>query len=435
MEIAGLFIATLVASGIMLAALQFRELEVVRRYAGLLLGLRFLGAIARYGVIVGYYGRGDALRYHDVGVQLREEAFEGNWSNWWTEAWSGTHAIEVANAVVGAPALGSAVGEFFLFSSLGFFGLALCVVALRRSAPALPGRPLALVLLCWPSLLFWPASVGKESVLLVSVGMLAVSVSGATRRWGLAGAALALAFAIRPHVAGLEALGLFLFDTLTRHQRRGVVLLRLAISAVVAAFLIVQGAAQLGVDATEIDSVTSEIQYRSDNTNRGGSSLGSRAVGLEQLPVGLFSVLFRPLPFEANGPTMLIAAVEVVVLWTMMWRFRRAAARVLRAWRTLPFLLIGAGFGGLWAALIGVTFVNMGILARQRTLMMPFLVGVLALAVALEARDRERARPARRKTSFSVRRLHRDPQHHLYERPAVILTSSPPAMSRLGLER
>jgi hypothetical protein len=205
-------------------------------------------------------------------------------------------------------------------------------------------------------------------------------------------AALALAFAIRPHVAALEAISIVIFDTLSIQRRRGVVVLRLAVSAIVAAWVVVQGAAQLGVDATEFETVTEEIQYRSNNTDRGGSTLGTRVVGVAALPVGIFNVLFRPLPFEANGLTMLIAAVEVLVLWGAMWRARRTVVQVVRRWRSIPFLVLGAGFGTMWASLIGVTFVNMGILARQRTLMMPFLVGVLALALALKARQNARRR-------------------------------------------
>jgi hypothetical protein len=416
-EVVGAILGAVVAAGMMLAALRLPELGVVRRDAAGLVALRFLGALMRYGIIVGYYGgRGDALRYHAAGIALRADAFEGRWGTWWTGAWSGTHALEMATAVVGAPALGSIFGEFFIFAGLGFVGLALCVVALRRSAPTLPGRPIALVMLCWPSLVFWPSSIGKESVLLVSVGLLAVAVAGPTRQWTLVAAALAVGFAIRPHVAGLEAIGVFVLDTVSKQRRRGVVVVRFAISAALAAWIVVQGAAQLGVDATEFETVTAEIQYRSNNTDRGGSSLGGRTVGVVALPVGLFNVLFRPLPFEANGPTMLIAAVEVVVLWVMMWRARRAARRVLVRWRQVPFLVLGAGFATLWAALIGVTFVNMGILARQRTLSMPFLVGVLALALALENRDhaerigRERGGQRRRRSVASPARSGQRPR-------------------------
>ena len=390
-DLAGAVFGMGFAVAAMLAVFRFKELECVWRDVALLIALRLGGALARYAIIVAYYdGAGDAFRYHSAGEFLRDRTFDGDFSLWTTEGWNGTRGLEWATAVLGVPALGSIIGEFFLFSAVGFVGLAMCVVALRRSTPGLPGRPLALVMFCWPSLVFWPSSIGKESMVLLALGMISIAIIGERRNWALLGLSMMLAFLIRPHVAGLLGVGLVMFDTLDKQLKRSAVLLRLTVSSLVAVWLVIQGAATIGVDATVLDSVTEEIQYRSNNTNRGGSSMGARNIDAVSLPLGLFNVLFRPLPFEARGPTMAIAAIEVFVFWAWMWKSRRAVGHTLRAWRRNRYLVFGMSFGLPYAALIGLTFVNMGILARQRVLMMPFLVGVLAVAVAQEARGRLR---------------------------------------------
>lgn len=393
MQAIGVVTGALCSLVLMVAAMRLPELAVVARDAALVIGLRFAGALARYGLIVGYYrGHGDALRYHEEAGYLRDSALQWDWSGWLDTQWSGTHAIELANAVVGLPALGSVIGEFFIFAALGFVGLCLCVAALRRSVPQLPGRPLALVILCWPSLVFWPSSIGKEAVILLAIGGMALAVAPPRRSWAAILSSLLLAFAIRPHVAGLLAVSLFAFDTISTQRKTSVTVTRLAVSLAVSLAFVWQGATALGVDPTEIDTIAEELQYRSSNTDRGGSSMGTKVVGIAAIPLGILNVLFRPLPFEANGPTMLIAAVENLVFWGAIWRFRRGVRQVVKNWRRISFLRFGVFFGTLWAALIGVTFVNMGILARQRTLMMPFLVGLLAIAVSLAARDKLRSR-------------------------------------------
>lgn len=102
------------------------------------------------------------------------------------------------------------------------------------------------------------------------------------------------------------------------------------------------------------------------------------ATGLGGVLLGTVNVLFRPFPWEADGIAFALTAVEVSVLWTIFaWRVRsvrnffRSSRRSRLMWLSLVFVL-------LYAVLLGLALRNLGIVARQRIHIFPFLLIPLA---------------------------------------------------------
>jgi hypothetical protein len=127
-------------------------------------------------------------------------------------------------------------------------------------------------------------------------------------------------------------------------------------------------------------------------TEQGGSEFTAPGLGSPQgIALSVGTVLFRPLPIEADDPQILLAAVEstfLLVLATVRFRWVIAA---VKSFRRQPYVAFLAAFlaGGV---LILTSVANFGILARQRTLLLPAMVALLSIP-PLRKRERQAARP------------------------------------------
>jgi len=144
-------------------------------------------------------------------------------------------------------------------------------------------------------------------------------------------------------------------------------------------FVVGLSAGQLGLDTEELrlDPFLDELARR---TGQGGSAVEGTAIrSIGDVPQAVLRVIFRPLIFEAFSPLALASGIEgTALLFLILWKLPRMIrnAGLLRRKPYLMFsLLFTVGFVVLFS-----TVLNLGILARQRTQMLPLL---LALIVGL----------------------------------------------------
>jgi hypothetical protein len=97
-----------------------------------------------------------------------------------------------------------------------------------------------------------------------------------------------------------------------------------------------------------------------------------------QFPLAAATVLYRPLPFEAHSPQEMLTAFEGLVLVGLTIRGLPRILRTLRRGRDLPYVLYCLG-----AIIVFVYafsgFSNFGILARERAVIQPLFLVILAL--------------------------------------------------------
>lgn len=188
------------------------------------------------------------------------------------------------------------------------------------------------------------------------------------------------AFMVRPHMGVLlvAALAVALLIPAGRSEaakRSSPVLRVLILGCALGALTFTLGrtAEFFGVEGGTSDSVDQILSLTEKRTGQGGSEIDSvRANSPLDYPRAAGTVLFRPLPWEARSFTSLIAAAEGTVLGvltlTSIGRIRAALSREHRARYVLFSLLYGAIF-----VLAFSSFSNLGILARQRTQVMPLV--------------------------------------------------------------
>jgi len=355
------------------------------------LALRVFGGLARYQVLESFYsGVGDATGYfgRGWGIAKRLWTFSVPWTNpdFWYERgkWWGTAMVDKVSALVLAFIGPTMRGEFVAFSILAFCGIYAATTAFRRVQPA-QTMTYAWIAWLWPSLWFWPSSVGKEAIIVLAMGLVTLGFVGREGRpqWSILGSGIALAFIIRPHVAAVLALAVlagYWLGTWDRASPRR--LLEAALAAVVAGAALFGMQAQFGLLDADLEGVKEFVDQAQEQTMRGGSSIEGVPAGIAGIPFAFINLWMRPFPWEAHNATALISSLEIVVFWILVIRYRRHVLWAVRRWWTHPLLRFAVPLWGAYTLMIGLTFGNLGLIARQRAPLFMFLFMILLAAPA-----------------------------------------------------
>lgn len=350
---------------------------------------KMLGSVLRYGVYLYIYlSQGDAGRYHGIGTgmadtwrSLQVPSLEGSRG-------SGTRVLEMITGLLYAPYEPGLLGGFLIFAMVGFLGQVLFYAAFRRALPEGRLKLYAVLILFLPGLAFWPSSIGKEAVMMPLLGL---TVYGAVRlfeqyhlKWiiiltiGGLGSAL-----IRPHMGALMAgalVGAMLLarapkGTASRVRRWALV----AVTGVGLFLAVTLSADRFGLNPAdlELEPFLDELARR---TGQGGSAVEGEAIqSIADIPPAILRVMFRPLIYEGFSPLALASGIEgTALLGLVLWKLP-AMVRNAGLLRRKPYLLYSLLFV-IGFVVIFSPVLNLGILARQRTQMLPML---LALVVGL----------------------------------------------------
>lgn len=190
---------------------------------------------------------------------------------------------------------------------------------------------------------------------------------------------------VRPHLGLILFVGL-VFATLVRRapaRDYAAPLFRvIALGALLVAGVVIIGQTSAFVEdalQTQDASITEQLESTSERTYDGGSAFSPVRV---DTPIDLFpataTVFFRPLPFEASSPQELASAAEGALLIFLLVASRKRLRSIPRLMRTTPYVTFCVGY--LLAFVYAFSsFANFGILARQRSQAIPFLLVFLAL--------------------------------------------------------
>jgi hypothetical protein len=348
---------------------------------------KLVGTAARYWMITDLYGRGDALRYLSNGTEIAAGLREGSLPE---GAWAtGTPSMDFLAGIVFAVTQPRMLHGFLLFSLLSFLGAYLAFRAFTLAFPEGDRRRYAVLVLLFPTMVFWPSSMGKEAWLVFGLGVAAYGGARLLRRmrggYVLAVAGVAAVFWIRPHMGALLALTLLIgFAVRFRDPdvQRGATawVIGLVILGAGAGYALDNWGELLprdeDIEGTTFDQVTGETLRR---TSTGGSAFDSRPVrSPADLGHALVTVPFRPFPWEANNLQAVLSALEGMALLGLFIasipRLRQLPRFLLRR----PYVAFATAYTlGFVVAFSNVG--NFGILVRQRAQLLPFLAVLLCL--------------------------------------------------------
>lgn len=387
------------AAGLVLAVAAGRS--IVRRHPDeawianfLLLGVvvKVAASYLRYLTLVtSYDGQGDSMAYDKYGRKFAD-AWMGSGIVPELDNWRKTNFVKVFTGWVYFIFGSNTVAGFFIFGLLALIG---SYFWYRATVGAVPGMNkklyLGLVLFA-PSIAFWPSSIGKESLMQLGIGVAALGTSYLLRQRLLLGLAIGLSggwllWVVRPHLLALVTLaaGCAYLAGRVRSSGTGVGSLAgkpigIVVIALLMAFAVSQATKSLGISELSLSSIETELDDVSRQTGQGGSKFDSGGNSLNplNLPEGVVTVLFRPLPYEVRTPYELLSSLESMLLLALIVKRWSSIRTALRRARTTPFLLYCIILLLLYAATFS-SFANFGILARQRSLVMPALFVLIAV--------------------------------------------------------
>ncbi len=370
----------------------------VRRLIGIAYGLKLVGGLARWAVaFVLYGGSADAARYDAEGTLVAQQFRDGDFAISLAGRLEGTRFTEVLTGVVYTITGPTLLGGYLVFSWLGFWGLYFFYRAFRVAMPRADHRRYALLVFLLPSLVFWPSGIGKEAWMCLCLGLatfgaarLLTGTRGSTMplALGLAGSAM-----VRPHMTAIVFVGIvaaFLFRRDVRRTLLTPLARTLTLSVLAVAGVVIAGRAGdfFALESVTAESVGTVLDTTGTRTDEGGSEFTPQRVRSPvDFPAAFVTVLFRPFPWEASNLQALATSLETAALLVfamLSWK-RLRNVWVFKSGR--PYIVLCLVYTTLFV--IGFsTFGNFGLLARQRSLVYPFLLVLLCLPTLDEMRRR-----------------------------------------------
>jgi hypothetical protein len=399
-----IFMAAVVASS--------RLSDVVKMLLCAGLGLRLVGALTRYEVLFKFYdGSGDARVYYKTGL-LHAEYFKRldvsqvfDSSAWWGGTFPGTQFVRFVSGGVLTIIGPSLRSEFVVFSLLAFAGLLAFAVAFARSYPRINlGRYLVWIML-FPSLWYWPSSVGKEAILLLGIGITVLGFVGRGGRvnWIVIVTGLLLVYATRPQVLGILLVAILLSQwSFSEAWSLGKIIHTIGVVAV-CVMGIWYTSKSLGIEQFDVEGIQSYVESEKGREATGGTQVNPVGTKLTAAPVAFFNVLFRPLPWEATNVMVLLSSVETLSLWIIVARRRKNLLSTVRNWRSDRLVRLSILFIGFYAIALGMMVINLGVIARQRVFLFPFVF----LLLEASSHAAKRRAPVRRLYTIPTSRADR----------------------------
>jgi hypothetical protein len=345
----------------------------------------------------------DCYGYHYDGLMVAQLIRSGNWGG---ISWGlSTAAIPIITGFLYAPFGGDVYGVLFFSAVLGLCGgLYLCRAFSLWAMPA-QLRKYSLIVLFLPSFALWTSTFGKDSWIMLGLGLTAYGYSSMVKLrssiglWHLL-AGVTIVTIIRPHIAvTLVASMTFAYLAGSTQARQTPIIAKFTMVVMLIAMfglLVAVARGTLGLSDVSADSMQEYLRTKSAGNATGRSAVEVQAApgvagALLAFPHGVLRVLFQPFPWEIQNFNTGLAAVEnLFILWFILSHARRLR-ELLRGMVREPYVL----FSSLLACALLLMFSlmpNLGVLSRQRAQLLPFLFAPL---VAAETARKRAARLAR----------------------------------------
>ncbi|MGI0107063.1 hypothetical protein [Salinimicrobium sp. WS361] len=277
-----------------------------------------------------------------------------------------------------------------LFAWFGYIGFVYAYLFFRENIPIkikVFNIDFLVLVLFLPNMHFWTASLGKGAPIFMSLMMFAYAIKDTKRRWGILIIASLITYYIRPHVFLFVAAGTVL-GYMTGKEKIAFWKKMLIYIGMIGSLIIVQDTilGMAGLDESE-NLVEGFDQFSTER----GAELAKSGSGVDMadypLPIKLFTFWFRPLFFDAPGVLGLVVSVENLVYLLLFFKILKSD--FVRFLKKSP-ISVKMSLTTFFLASLAMAFVmsNLGIIMRQKSMVMYFLFFVIYYYLAQQKYDR-----------------------------------------------
>lgn len=342
--------------------------------------LRVVGVLGYAFIVFAIYGGGaDPVVYMRWGLRFADYFRQLDFSplydpQVWRGPFVGTNFVGYPAALITLLTGDSYRGAWLVYSLFCLVGLFYFAKVFFRAYGRTEYKKYLNILLIYPSLWFWTASISKDSWMIFGVAIFMTGMLDAKKRQNILvmGFGLLWCYMVRPQVAAMlafAAAGAYFLVSLKELNFKNIMVI---IGASAGAFYILS---VLGVGS----GVQDIQQFAEGERNR--SEYGGSVINLVSGPLayvlGPVNILLRPFPWEVSGVLQIISFFDVYFIWFLILKNRAAVFRSIKMIRKDRLIAFCFVFVFLFSVGAGLALSNLGLIARQRIILYPFMFWVI----------------------------------------------------------
>jgi hypothetical protein len=278
-----------------------------------------------------------------------------------------------------------------LFSWLGYLGFVYAYMFFRENIPikitVFKNFDFLVLILFLPNMHFWTASLGKGAPIFLGLMMFAYAIKNPKSRLITLLLGSALIYFIRPHVFLFVAAGTVL-GYMTGKEKISFGKKLFIYVGMIGALILMQDQILGMAGLEDSENLVSDFENFSDDRSQSLSESGSGvAIADYPLPLKLLTFWFRPLFFDAPGILGLIVSVENLIYLLL---FVKILKKDFISFLKKSPVTVKMSLVVFFLSSFALTFVmsNLGIIMRQKSMVMYFMFFVIYYYLAQKKYDR-----------------------------------------------
>lgn len=278
-----------------------------------------------------------------------------------------------------------------LFAWLGYLGFLYAYLFFRENitikVSAFKGVDFLTLILFLPNMHYWTASLGKGAPIFLGLMMFAYAIKFPKARLGLLIVSSCLIYYIRPHMFLFMGVGTVL-GYMSGSEKISFGKKFLVFIVMIGTLLLVQDQILAVAGLEESEDFATDFQNFSENRSLELGKSGS-GVDMSSYPLifKLFTFWFRPLFIDATGVMGLIVSVENLIYLIL---FLKILSRDFMKFIRKSPIVVKMSLVVFCATSFSMTFImsNLGIIIRQKSMVMYFLFFIIYYYLAQKKYDR-----------------------------------------------